>query len=144
MGTHRCVFKCTALLTAVFLLYAIATANLALSDDKPRVDRSPLSRLIDQPTITSIYQDRSQVLWVGTQHGLYRFNGADRRIFSSNLSGADFIPVSDIRGIAEDSDGNILIATFGAGLLKWDSLSSSFRPLLLSETSENTDRKSVV
>ena len=138
MDTHRWAFKCIALLTAIFLLYAISPANIALSDDRPRVDKSPLSRLIDQPTITSIYQDRSQVLWVGTQHGLYRFNGADRRIFSSNLSGADFIPVSDIRGIAEDSDGNILIATFGAGLLKWDASSSSFRPSLLSEISENT------
>ena len=57
------------------------------------------------------------MLWVGTQHGLYRFNGSDTRIYSSSANGENHIPVSDVRSITQDIGGNILVATFGGGIL---------------------------
>jgi ligand-binding sensor domain-containing protein len=44
---------------------------------QPRLSKSPLSALIDQPVIAAIYRDSWGFLWVGTQEGLYRFDGAN-------------------------------------------------------------------
>ena len=95
--------------------------------NQAEISQSPLSRLIQQPTVTTIYQDKNLMLWVGTQHGLYRFNGSDTRIYSSSENGGNYIPVSDVRSITQDIEGNILVATFGGGILTSSRQDGSFQ-----------------
>jgi ligand-binding sensor domain-containing protein len=92
------------------------------------VSESPLSRHITQPTITSIHSDNRGFLWIGTQHGLYRFDGADYVFFDSDINNRNWIPASDIREISEFR-GSVLVATFGGGLLLWDRHAKKFEHL---------------
>lgn len=100
-----------------------------------RLSNSKLSGLIAHPIIAAIHRDRSGFLWIGTQEGLYKFDGANFTLFNSYQTNKNWIPASDIRGISEDSEGNIIVATYGGGLLTWDFASEKFlkneRPDLL-------------
>lgn len=95
---------------------------------KARLSKSTLSTLIDQPVIAALFRDKFGLLWIGTQEGLYRYDGANLVLFNSDGNNKNWIPSSDIRGIAEDVDGNLLVATYGGGLLRWDSIENSFVP----------------
>ncbi|MEH6635091.1 MAG: triple tyrosine motif-containing protein [Halioglobus sp.] len=63
---------------------------------------------------------------MGTQQGLYRFDGDGLLAFDSRGASASQIPASDITGIAETNSGAIFVSTFGGGLLKWNQFSKSF------------------
>jgi len=109
-----------------FVAFLTISASAGVAN-QAEISQSPLSRLIEQPTITTIYQDKNLMLWVGTQHGLYRFNGSDKRIYSSSENGENYIPVSDVRSITQDIEGNILVATFGGGILISSEQEGSFQ-----------------
>jgi len=112
----------------LFMLFT-GTMHQSLGSQQSRISTSPLSALIHQPVITSVVRDSKGILWIGTQQGLYRFDGAKLTVFNSESTSENWIPASDIRGIAEDSDHNLLIATYGGGLLKWNKYSEAFEPL---------------
>ena len=115
----------TALLKTHFIVFFLVT-SLSAWGAQPRVSKSPLSKLIAQPVITAVFRDDMGLLWVGTQEGLYKFDGANLVIFNSDGNNDNWIPASNIRGITEDSEGGVLVATYGGGLLRWDSLSHQF------------------
>ncbi len=87
---------------------------------------SPISQHITQPFLTSMYRDSAGFLWVGTQHGLYQFDGAEVRKFDSSRQGRYYIPNSDIRGITEDHRNQLIIGTYGGGTLRLSEYSSRF------------------
>lgn len=91
-----------------------------LADTPLRISYSPISSKISAPVITSIYQDQSQALWIGTQTGLYRFIGKSSKFFSSSSNQNAGIPNADIRDIFETSNGELFIVTNGSGLLQWN------------------------
>ena len=93
---------------------------------QPTLSASPISKLIDQPVVASIYRDRNGFLWIGTQEGLYKFDGANVTVFNSDDNNENWIASSDIRGIAEDDTGSLIVASYGAGLLKWDQIENRF------------------
>ncbi len=93
---------------------------------QPRVTESRLSNLLQQPTVSAIYRDKSGILWIGTQQGLHRFDGANLTVFDSDRSNQYWIPESEIRDITEDSTGNILVVTSGGVLLKFNQQTESF------------------
>ena len=103
-----------ALLPVLLLIYP----NICKPNQSAAILESDLSKRIHQPTITAIYKDQNQFLWVGTQQGLYRYDGANLIEFNSDPNATNSIPTSDIRGIFEDSDNNLNVATFGKGLLR--------------------------
>ncbi len=119
---------------ALFLIFLTFFSYPSLGGQISRVAESSISRHIYQPTITAILKDRRGFLWVGTQHGLYKHDGSKLIIFNSEQSGKNWIPVSDIRGIAEDHQGNVLIATFGGGMLKWNDETLSFGGFPISDS----------
>ena len=110
----------------ILTIFSTFFSVFAAGDKVASISESSISRQIHQPTITAIYKDRKGYLWIGTQHGLYKHDGSKLTLFNSEQNNQNWIPVSDIRGIAEESKGSILIATFGAGLLKLDSQTDSF------------------
>jgi ligand-binding sensor domain-containing protein len=60
---------------------------------------------------------------------LYKFDGNLLTEFGSSQSGKKWIPASAVRGITEDKNQRILVATLGGGLLAWDRSTESFRTL---------------
>ena len=85
-----------------------------------RISQSPLSKLIDPPFISSVFRDSRELLWIGTHDGLYKFDGVNLTLFSSDADNENWIPTSEIRSVAEDTEGNILVATNNRGLLQWN------------------------
>ena len=64
----------------------------------------PLKR--NQPVqVNTVFQDKAGFIWLGTNKGLFRFDGADYRHFSVN----DSLPDSPVTAVAEDSLGRIWI-----------------------------------
>ena|GEM_PF-2774089 len=65
---------------------------------------------LSQSTVTAIYQDAKGYLWVGTGHGLNKFNGYE---FETFLHTSDSISISHdvIRGIFEDSASRLWVTT---------------------------------
>jgi ligand-binding sensor domain-containing protein/two-component sensor histidine kinase len=113
----------------VLLLIFYLGLTSAAYGAQPRISRSPLSAQIDQPIIAAVHRDSVGFLWIGTQEGLYKFDGSSMTTFNSDASNENWIPASDIRGISESIDGELLVATYGGGLIKWDQYSDSFAPV---------------
>jgi ligand-binding sensor domain-containing protein/signal transduction histidine kinase len=63
-----------------------------------------------QQNVRSIYEDAEKHLWVGTEAGLYEYNGAN---FLFQNSGSDS---NRVWALAGDRDGNLWIGTYGSGL----------------------------
>lgn len=70
---------------------------------------------LSQAVAQAIYQDRSGYLWVGTQAGLNRYDGASFTIYSIPQGLAN----DWINAIAEDAQGRIWLATLG-GVSCWE------------------------
>lgn len=68
---------------------------------------------LSQSTIYAMMQDRFGFVWVATQDGLNRFDGANFTVFRSQPGG---LPESFIYSLAEDAVGNIWIATQSRGV----------------------------
>src|SRR5579871_6048669 len=65
-------------------------------------------------TPISVLQDRTGFLWVGTQNGLFRYDGSQFEAFNV----AQGLPTSQVDSLYEDADGSILAATTG-GLVRF-------------------------
>ena len=109
----------------IFFLVFVFISFAAYSS-QPRITKSQLSDRLEQPNITSIWRDKNGFLWVGTQQGLYRFDGSSITIFNSEKTNRNWIPASEITDITEDLEGNILVATFNGAMLRWNSTSHQF------------------
>lgn len=59
--------------------------------------------------VQCMIQDRSGFLWVGTQNGLFRYDGDRFQAFYEK----DGLPSSEISSLSEDSGGNLWVGTHG-------------------------------
>ncbi|MCR5213955.1 MAG: response regulator [Eubacterium sp.] len=66
--------------------------------------------------INCIYQTKSGYIWVGTDGGLYRFNGVEFKLF--NLWNTDKADVYYINSLFQDSQGRLWVATNNYGLFR--------------------------
>lgn len=76
--------------------------------------------------ITGIVQDSDGFIWVSTQDGLNRYDGAEFEIYQKKNSN---ISSNDITDIIIDSQHRIWIATLGGGVNIYDRTKDSFRTL---------------
>ena len=66
--------------------------------------------------VRSLFIDRNNVLWVGTENGISRFvNGQ-----FYNLSEQDGLGHNSCWDISQDADGNMWFASYGGGISKFD------------------------
>ena len=96
-----------------------------------RLSTSNLSNLLQQPTVTAIHRDSEGTLWIGTQQGIHRFDGATVTVFNSNANANQkrWIPDSEIKDIAGDAQGNVFVATASGVILTWNRKAEKFRTL---------------
>jgi ligand-binding sensor domain-containing protein len=62
--------------------------------------------------IFSLFQGRNGEIWVGSENGLWGFDGSDWKIFSTG----DGLPANAVCALADDTAGNLWIGTAGGGL----------------------------
>src|SRR5262249_30312894 len=65
-------------------------------------------------------------IWLGTEDGLNRFDGANFKVYKHDPSDPSSLPSSFVWSIDEDRDGNLWIGTDGGGLVKWERTTDRF------------------
>lgn len=69
---------------------------------------------------TTAVQDHDGFYWLGTQHGLYRFDGAELKNFRAIPEQADSLSADWITALLVDKQGNIWVGTRYAGLNRFN------------------------
>ena len=62
--------------------------------------------------VSAIYEDRSGLLWVGTENGLARWDEKEWKVFTTTNG----LSANAIRAIADDSQGNLWVGTVEGGV----------------------------
>lgn len=78
--------------------------------------------------VTSLLQDSIGFIWIGTKHGLNRYDGYQFKLYArdrNNLKG------NDISVLYQDSKSHFWVGTIGEGLCLYDALQDSFKSVPL-------------
>ncbi|RXQ95936.1 sensor histidine kinase [Ancylomarina salipaludis] len=103
--------------------------------------------LLSNSHVESIYIDKKNNIWIGTQNGLYgkRYGEKEYKLVIEAYDSSNSLATNTIKPIIEDQIGNIWYGSFGSGLYKINSLNgkishythNSADPQSLSENSIN-------
>ena len=75
---------------------------------------------------TEILEDHLGFIWIGTQNGLYKFDGYSTTHYLFDPNHPEKLAGNWISGLTEDDSGNIWMGIFGTGLQKLDPLTDEF------------------
>ncbi|MAT91680.1 MAG: hypothetical protein CME59_03690 [Halioglobus sp.] len=109
-----------------FTLFFLSQTTQAL---QPHITHSNLPIVLQKAAVTRVLRDSEGLLWIGTQQGLFRFDGNRLVSYSAPNSRNTNSTPYDVRGISESQSKNILVATYGKGLLEWDRSTGEWRDL---------------
>lgn len=115
-------------LLAIFLCLLCGHAA-AFRADQYAFSVSAASDQLLQRTVTKIFQDRNDFLWILTQEGLHRYDGYDVVSFRTSRTVEGSISHQLTTDIVETSDGRIWVSTLGGGLNSLDRASLTFSPI---------------
>lgn len=119
------------LLSIVILPYApSAQSDILLSNN-------PIDRELSGTVVNCMLQDSSGFLWLGTQIGLYRYNGYSLKPYRFSSSFSNEFVANFISSICEDNSKNIWVGTFGGGLFKLNPLTEEY--VNFNSSSQNSD-----
>ncbi|RDC54501.1 hybrid sensor histidine kinase/response regulator [Pedobacter chinensis] len=119
--------------------------SVLAEDVKPRVsfyyrqfdNRNGLSN----SSINAIFQDKDQLLWIGTWDGLNRYDGAHFSVYNHNIDKVEnSIGSNVIQSIKEDNHSNIWINTIG-GISRYNKVSGKFSRYFYKNTSPQKIRE---
>lgn len=113
-----------------FLLLLFSLLCYGQSPKLFTTDRELSSSLINQ-----IYQDRNGFIWIATEDGLNRYDGAKFTIYKHEPNNEHSLAHSFVRTIFEDSKGHVFIGTY-LGVQMYDPATDQFTPLATWENGE--------
>src|SRR5690606_35080468 len=85
------------------------------------------SRGLSQHSVSAIAKDTKGFLWIGTRHGINRYDGKEFKNYAQSIGANPAITNSIIQDILVDRSGNIWIATSGGGLNYYNYLTDKFK-----------------
>ncbi|MDJ0837882.1 MAG: two-component regulator propeller domain-containing protein [Acidobacteriota bacterium] len=71
-------------------------------------------------TVRSIIQDRRGFMWIGTEEGLFKYDGYEFTRYKTDFTKPSSLPNDYIYKIVEDSEGKLWISTKYGGLIHFD------------------------
>ena len=81
---------------------------------------------LSEGTTYAMIKDAKGFMWIGTEHGLNRFDGSGfKNYFADKTSKKNSIPNNSVHGLIEDSLHNIWIGT-GNGLSRYNIIADNF------------------
>lgn len=116
------------LLKLAAILFLFLSAGVVVAEEGPpmRFDRLWLDEGLSQSNVLAIHQDREGLLWIGTENGLNRFDGYEFRHYRRERGNPEALGSDFIFDIAEDADGDLWLATNGAGIARMNRASGTF------------------
>ena len=81
---------------------------------------------LDADNVSAILFDHRGFMWIGSQHGLYFYNGYQLQAFKPDANDPGSIDALDIRNLYQSRDNNIWVATNSGGLSRFNPLTQSF------------------
>ena len=105
------------------IVHWVVLANaLAQEYSHHRYQRLGRPEGLENPFVQAILQDHQGFMWLGTEDGLYKYDGYTVRAFRPHPAQAFYI-----RSMSQDERGVIWIATQGTGLNAFDPQTETFR-----------------
>jgi PAS domain S-box-containing protein len=105
----------------VLLLLIQATAIITFSQQPAmRFEHFETEQGLSQSNVTCILQDSRGLMWFGTRDGLNKYDGYKFTVYKNEASNRYSVSNNFIKGIVEDSKGDLWIATWGGGLNRYD------------------------
>jgi signal transduction histidine kinase/ligand-binding sensor domain-containing protein/CheY-like chemotaxis protein/AraC-like DNA-binding protein len=115
------------------------------------LNRGDDNKTVGQNSITLLYKDNTDIIWVGTYKkgvGYYHESIIKFPLYTHHLSDPLSDPrslsFSDINSFAEDKAGNIWIGTNGGGLIYFDRKNGTFKTYLHNAASTNSLTNNVI
>jgi ligand-binding sensor domain-containing protein/signal transduction histidine kinase len=102
----------------------ISAAQTPLPADIERI-----TRVLPSPQLTSIMQDKYGFLWLGTEQGLVRWDGAKMHIFTQRTGDTTSLPANAVTHLHEDKRGRLWVATT-RGLVQFHRHNETFSRIL--------------
>lgn len=81
---------------------------------------------LDANNISTIMFDHKGFMWIGTQHGLFVYDGYQLQDFKPNFNDPGAISASDIRNLYQSKDNNIWVSTNSGGLSRFNPAKNTF------------------
>lgn len=116
--------------TLTILLLLFSLLSYGQSPKLFTTDRELSSSLINH-----IYEDRNGFIWVATEDGLNRYDGAKFTIYKHEPNNEHSLAHSFVRTVFEDNKGHLLIGTY-LGIQMYDPAMDNFTPLAKWENGE--------
>jgi len=110
---HLCTLMCALLLVLSF-------SPPAFSQQSMRFKQLSIEQGLSQSSVEAIVQDRSGLIWIGTEDGLNRFDGYEFTVFRNDLDDPNSISDNNIWCLYVDREGYLWIGTYTSGLNRFD------------------------
>lgn len=81
---------------------------------------------LPHPVITSVVQDKSGFIWVGTQGGLARYDGFRFQTYKADSTNPSALPDAYIMALHVTEEGRLWIGTAGGGAVWYDPVRDAF------------------
>lgn len=114
------------------------TSTSILKSDAPysqniRFEHFSLEEGLSQSVVTSVLQDRTGYLWIGTEDGLNRYDGYNFKVYKPDSSNPNSLSDNWITSLAEDAQGYLWVGTRLGGLNRYDPGTDKFTRFLHDE-----------
>ncbi len=126
---------------AACMLLMVLTAMPAMGQNGPyRLQRPQPTQGMPRQAVLCFLEDQQGFLWLGTQDGLYRFDGYGTVVYRANPLDATSLSNGYIWDLHQTADGSIWVATFGGGLNRLDPVSGRFEQFRKDSGGLSSDR----
>lgn len=116
-----------AQLVAVSLLLGAEPRALSLSPERLlsqyAISTWQIADGLPMNSVLAMTQAADGSLWIGTEEGLVRFDGAEFDV--RDRGNTPSMDAHNVQALCADEDGSVWAGTYGAGLLRWDGLKFS-------------------
>lgn len=109
---------------AFFIFLALLTSSLfgqkLQESEFNHIKINYIGQEMSKQWVSDIKQDKEGFIWLGTQDGLYRYDGNEFISYRYNPLKKESLPANWVRQVAQDQEGVFWIGTQGAGLVKFN------------------------
>ena len=127
---RRVAFGAACRWRAGILVGLLALSGIVLGQSSSsRFQQPNPSQGLPNHAVLCFLEDQQGFLWIGTQDGLYRFDGYESKVYRANPLDSNSLSNGYVWDLHQTADGSIWAATFGGGLNRLDPVSGRFEQI---------------